>query len=947
VTKRVSAPPPDIAPEVRTDGPFRMADYQRAQQKIAEQNQRILELQRKVEAMGNRPTTPAGGPSVEEMKRTLVVLNQRYEDLQKENQRLRQRTEAGTAQPTSQAELLSVKARLDEAKRELVQAAETIRKQNQDIRNLNEQIKRVSTDEAATYKDQITYLNGKLEAKESELRALREGTSPATASTGSNTAASDSLRRELADAQALIRQQTAQVQQLKTQLLALQTASPSNAAAQNEVAVLKYKLEQKDKQIAALEQKLLTAAPPATPAAATSDVEGKYLAQIKSLQVLHKDEVDQLKHELAQQDKMLEELYHQLEEVRVGGKPSDKSRSQADANNGEPTFLKLKKTLVQMNERYDQLSVEKQQLEAQLKAEKEKAAQPTPPDPQLTQELSQLKASKESLQKQVSDLTDKYTQAMGETVSIKNKLKALEQDKTVAKQTADGKSAQLASLKTEREQLTQALELARRQLQALKAEDWQTKAAEKDQQLALLQTEMKTLQETLGQKDNLIEALNRKVASASEKPPETAPEPKVAGKPDKQQDKLIAELKKTVVKLNEQNKLLQDERDQLSQKVDDNQQQARSLEETVAQLKAQLKDQTELFEAEKQKLASASPNAVPDTPQSVNTAAVKEEKPKDDKKVKELATALTSAKRQIQDLENQLALARKEGSSDGIDLRAVQEERDSAQQKLASAEKEVRALQEKLKQAQTKQSAKGEKGGKGSSTPAPSEAPVSSEASPAIQAESAWSSGKEQEKAGQWDEALKAYQEANRLMPTVAKYAFALSAAQLHQQQTDAAIQTLTAFIEKDPTNKDAYNQLGKAYLLEGKVDDASRMFATAIPTSALSNYATSLKKQGKMSDAERVLKLALEVNPDDSDLLFNLGNLYNTINNHPQAKETYLKALARKPEFAEAHYNLGLLYSKMGENKNASTHLEKYLELTPNSPNRDAVRAYLKKLKG
>jgi tetratricopeptide (TPR) repeat protein len=89
-----------------------------------------------------------------------------------------------------------------------------------------------------------------------------------------------------------------------------------------------------------------------------------------------------------------------------------------------------------------------------------------------------------------------------------------------------------------------------------------------------------------------------------------------------------------------------------------------------------------------------------------------------------------------------------------------------------------------------------------------------------------------------------------------------------------------------------------------------------------------------------------LEIQPNDTDLLFNLGNLYNTTNQFGLAKDTYLKALDKKPDFAEAHYNLGLLYSKTNEPKSAVTHLERYLELSPDSPNKDAVKNFLKKLK-
>lgn len=91
---------------------------------------------------------------------------------------------------------------------------------------------------------------------------------------------------------------------------------------------------------------------------------------------------------------------------------------------------------------------------------------------------------------------------------------------------------------------------------------------------------------------------------------------------------------------------------------------------------------------------------------------------------------------------------------------------------------------------------------------------------------------------------------------------------------------------------------------------------------------------------------LALALNPNDTDLLFNLGNLYNATNNLPKAQVSYEQALTLKPDFAAAHYNLGLLYSRMGDKEKAITHLEQYLGLSPTAQNADVVRKYIVKLR-
>jgi Flp pilus assembly protein TadD len=173
---------------------------------------------------------------------------------------------------------------------------------------------------------------------------------------------------------------------------------------------------------------------------------------------------------------------------------------------------------------------------------------------------------------------------------------------------------------------------------------------------------------------------------------------------------------------------------------------------------------------------------------------------------------------------------------------------------------------------------------------------------------------------------------------------YSLALAEDHQYAE--AIDTLRRYLQKNPADREVYNQLGKLYLLNDDANAANQAFTRALPISTLNNYATSLKKLGRMQDAESVFKLALTINPKDSEVLFNLGNLYNSENKLEQARNKYLEAIQLKPDFAEAHYNLGLIFSKLGDNTKAITHLEKFLQLSPNARNAETIRAYVQKLK-
>jgi Flp pilus assembly protein TadD len=198
----------------------------------------------------------------------------------------------------------------------------------------------------------------------------------------------------------------------------------------------------------------------------------------------------------------------------------------------------------------------------------------------------------------------------------------------------------------------------------------------------------------------------------------------------------------------------------------------------------------------------------------------------------------------------------------------------------------------------------------------------------------------------QMDQAISEFRQAVNGAPDVGRYAIDASAAFTENQQIAEGIEILTHYLTRNPSDRDAYTQLGKLYLLNDQPEAAAQAFHRAIPISTLNNYASALKKTNKLSDAESVFKLALTLNPKDGDVLFNLANLYSASGKDTLAKDYYLKALAVRPDFAEAHYNLGLLFAKLGDKPQAVSHLEQFLKYSPNARNADTIRAYIEKLK-
>lgn len=87
----------------------------------------------------------------------------------------------------------------------------------------------------------------------------------------------------------------------------------------------------------------------------------------------------------------------------------------------------------------------------------------------------------------------------------------------------------------------------------------------------------------------------------------------------------------------------------------------------------------------------------------------------------------------------------------------------------------------------------------------------------------------------------------------------------------------------KDVEMANAHYQLGISYLNEGKIQMAYVEFQKAI-----------------------------ELNPDDKEVLNALGVVYLEFDNLPKAEESFLKAIKVDSNYSEAHINLGATYGKM-----------------------------------
>ncbi len=93
-------------------------------------------------------------------------------------------------------------------------------------------------------------------------------------------------------------------------------------------------------------------------------------------------------------------------------------------------------------------------------------------------------------------------------------------------------------------------------------------------------------------------------------------------------------------------------------------------------------------------------------------------------------------------------------------------------------------------------------------------------------------------------------------------------------------------------------------------------------------NLGSLLHEAGRLAQAERVYRDALETLGSEPVLLYNLGVLLEDLGRKVEAVEAYAAALRGNPDLADGHYNLGLLYRTLGKPREAIRHMAQYRRL-------------------
>ncbi|MFA5148784.1 MAG: tetratricopeptide repeat protein [Candidatus Omnitrophota bacterium] len=101
--------------------------------------------------------------------------------------------------------------------------------------------------------------------------------------------------------------------------------------------------------------------------------------------------------------------------------------------------------------------------------------------------------------------------------------------------------------------------------------------------------------------------------------------------------------------------------------------------------------------------------------------------------------------------------------------------------------------------------------------------------------------------------------------------------------------------------------------------------------------------KKEKQAAAAQAKKMKIKTDKERLDMHFNLAVVYEKNGMYADAEREYYKCLQIDPNDAEVHYNLGILYDdRMNKTSAALVHYRRYLELRPKGESSEEVRQWI-----
>ncbi len=180
-------------------------------------------------------------------------------------------------------------------------------------------------------------------------------------------------------------------------------------------------------------------------------------------------------------------------------------------------------------------------------------------------------------------------------------------------------------------------------------------------------------------------------------------------------------------------------------------------------------------------------------------------------------------------------------------------------------------------------------------------------------------------------------EELTQVAPGDPRYSYWLGRINYQAQKFETAIADFKKTLDLDPKFTKAYDNLALSFEALGRAQDAIRYYQEGIhlnrqlPSPSAwppLNLATLLIKDGKLDEAEPLLKESLRYDPRFSKAHFQTGLLLYKKKRDIEAVEALRQAVKTDPSFPEPHYILGKVYRRLGNSHEADTEFETFQKL-------------------
>ena len=188
---------------------------------------------------------------------------------------------------------------------------------------------------------------------------------------------------------------------------------------------------------------------------------------------------------------------------------------------------------------------------------------------------------------------------------------------------------------------------------------------------------------------------------------------------------------------------------------------------------------------------------------------------------------------------------------------------------------------------------------------------------------------------GQFDRAVRFYNQALLIKPDYAQAHYNLAGTLQELGQLDAAVKSYEKSLSINPDYPEAHNNLGNVLKDLEQLDAAVKSYKNAIaikPDYVEAHYSLGNTHQelGQLDDAVKSYKEVIDIEPDFAEMHNNLGVILKELNQKDAALKSLERAIAIKPGFAEAHNNLGNILKDLYQLDSSVKSYEKALALKP-----------------